>query len=205
MRPYTWRNYYVQPGYTYKFDLTGSTGDIYDIFHTSIKNAMKKALRNENIYISNDHKYIYDILSLVAKRYKDQNKKFRISENYIRNLMGTSVSDNIESIAIINNRYTVAGDITLTDRNKAYAWIGTVSRDENIPGAGELLLWKKIMEYKQRGLTEYDFVGANTRHICKHKAKFGAKLVPYFTAHKTSLKGKIALKIMKGSERDFYQ
>jgi hypothetical protein len=205
MRPYTWSNYYVQPGYTYKFDLTRGTADIYEIFHSSTKNAMMKALRKENLLISNDLKYIHDIRSLVAKRYEDQNKKFRISENYLRNLLGTSVSANIESIAIINNRCTVAGDITLTDRNRAYAWIGTVSRNENIPGAGELLLWNKITEYKQRGLSEYDFVGANTRHICKHKAKYGARLVPYFTAHKTSLKGKIALRLLRGSESDFFQ
>jgi hypothetical protein len=186
MRPYSWKNYTVAPNYTYRFDLSKDTDDIYNTFHTSTRNAMKKALQNESICISKDRKYLYDILSLVAKRYGDQNKKFGISENYFRNLMDSSVSDNIESIAVINNGRTVAGDITLTDRNNAYAWIGGVSREENIAGAGELILWEKIIEYKQRGFTEYDFVGANTRHICKHKAKFGARLVNYFAAHKTS-------------------
>jgi len=198
MRPYIWGKYIVQPYYTYKFDLRKQTEEIYNCFHSTTKNAIRNALKDSEILISKDHKYTNDILSLVEKRYLDQNRKFKINNGYFKKLKDSSIAKNIESIAVIHKERTIAGDITLTDKNIAYAWIGSVNRNENVPGVGELLLWKNIMEYTNRRFTSYDIVGANFRHICKHKAKYGANLINYFVVYKTSLKGKIGLDLMNG-------
>jgi len=202
MRSYNWKKYYVQPNYTYSFDLTEDKESIYNGFHTSTKNALKKAMSNKEIMISKDKKYSSEILSLVDKRYKTQNRKFKVNKYYFEKLMSSSLSDCIESIAIVHNDHTIAGDITLTDRNNAYAWVGSVNRDVSLPGAGELVLWEKIKEYAERGFSAYDIVGANTRHIRKHKAKYGAKLVGYFVVQKSSRKGKVALNFLNMAGKD---
>lgn len=202
MRPYFWKNYYVQPNYTYTFDLTAKNEELYNSFHSSTKNAIKKALDNKDIVISRDTKYTRDILSLVRQRYAAQKRKFKVSDRYFDTIMSSSLSENIESIAIIHKDRTIAGDITLTDQHNAYAWIGSVSREDNFPGVGELVLWEEIKELTGRGFTTYDFVGANTKHIRKHKAKYGAQLVDYFVVHKTSMKGKIALDLMNVYGKD---
>lgn len=196
MRPYVWNKYVVRPHYTYKFDITNNIQEIFNNFHSTTKNAIKKAINNNDIVISRDPKYLSDILALVKKRYKDQNRKFNISNNYLENLIDSSLSNNIESISIIHDENTIAGDIAITDRNFAYAWIGSVSRQKIIAGVGELVLWEKIKEYNERGYKSYDIIGANTRHICKHKAKYGANLVIYCVVQKVSLKGNVALTIM---------
>ena len=196
MRSYNWKKYYVQPSYTYSFNLTADKESIYNGFHSSTKNALKKAMSNKEIVISKDKKYSSEILSLVDKRYKTQNRKFKVNKYYFEKLMSSSLSDCIESIAIVHNECTIAGDITLTDRKNAYAWVGSVNRDVSLPGVGELVLWEKIKEYIDRGFSAYDIVGANTRHLRKHKAKYGAKLVSYFVVQKSSMRGSIALKAM---------
>ena len=193
MRPYVWKDYFIQPNYTYTFNLTQNQQKLYNGFQPSIKRFINKALKNDDIIISKNPKYIYDILSLVKKRYSDQNKKFKVSVDYLNALLDSELSNNIESIAVIHNEHVIAGDIALTDKNNTYAWIGSVNRELYMPGIGELLIWEKIKEYIERGFKYYDIIGANTPQIRKHKAKYGAKLVNYFTVRKTSMKGKIAI------------
>ena len=204
MRPYTWKKYYVHPRYTYIFDLTAKTEELYNHFHSTTKNAVKKAITNENIVISGNIKYAQDVLTLVRKRFEAKKIRFQISDRYFQQLMNSSLSDNIESVAILHNDRIVAGDIALTDKKNAYAWIGSVSRDGNYPGIGELVLWEKIKEFAGRGYLTYDIIGANRRDIRKHKAKYGARLADYYVVEKTSMKGSIALQLMKrfGKEND---
>ena len=197
MRPYIWKKYQVHPRYTYIFDLTAETGKLYNHFHSTIKNAVKKALTNQDIVISGDIKYAWDVLALVRKRFEAKKIRFQISDRYFQQLMNSSLSDSIESVAIHHNNRVVAGDITLTDKKNAYAWIGSVSRDGNYPGIGELVLWEKIKEFSGRGYLTYDLIGANRRDIRKHKAKYGARLVDYYVVQKTSMKGSLALQFMK--------
>jgi hypothetical protein len=197
MRPYIWRNYSVQPKYTYQFDLSEGEDRLFDRFHSVTKNMIKKAMANNDISISRDRKYIHSILSLTEQRFSDLDIKFRISAKYFEKLLGSNISQNIESIAIFHNGQLVAGNITITDRNNAYAWIGFVNREENISGVWELIFWENIKEYIQRGFTTYELVDANIRRLFKHKSRYGANLVNYYDVSKTSMRGKIALELMK--------
>lgn len=197
MRPYIWKKYKVKPNYTYIFDLKITSDEIFYSFHSSTKNAIRKTQKNTEISISYDRKYLYDTLSMVRIRYSDQNRKFKISDRYIEKLLNGAFTGNIESTTIMLNGNILAGTIDLSDGKNVYGWIGSVKRNGNISGGGEFLLWEKIKEYQNRGYTSYDIVGANTRHLCNHKAKYGARLVPYFVIDNSSGKGKIGLELMK--------
>ena len=90
---------------------------------------------------------------------------------------------------VIHEGNAIAGSIDLTDGNNVYAWVGSVSREEVVPGVGELILWEKIKDYHNRGYKTFD-VDANIRRLCKHKSRYGANLDNYFEVYKTSLKVK---------------
>ena len=197
LRPYIWKKFSIKPNYTYIFDLSKSSEEIFDNFHKTTKTAIRRAQKYSSIFLSNDQKYIIDILSMVNKRYKEQNRIFKITENYINQLLDSTLSGNIEATAIVHNGSIIAGSIDLVDKVNMYGWIGSVKREENISGAGEYLLWININEYQKRGYLTYDIVGANTKHLYNHKAKYGARLVQYFVVSKSSGKGKMALELMK--------
>jgi hypothetical protein len=158
---------------------------------------IKKATIDSNISISRERKYLYTILSSTEKRFSELDIKFRISAKYFENLLGSKISQNIESIAILHNGQLVAGNITVTDKKSAYAWIGFVDRKKNIPGVWELIFWENIKEYINRGFTTYEIVDANIRRLFKHKSRYGANLVDYYDVSKTSMRGKIAMEFMK--------
>lgn len=204
IRPYLWEKYNVNPNFTYILNLKNKNEEIYKKFYTSIRNNIKNAKKNRDILISHCMEHSYDTLSLVKERYSEQNRSFKVSENYIKNLMNSSFAQNIESVSLIHNGNLIAGTIDLMDRNHICSWLGTVNRKMNITGAGELLLWETLKEYRNKGYTTYDLVGANTRHLCDYKAKFGPDLVQYFVVYKASVKGKLALKLMNFYKKGSY-
>ena len=201
MRPYAWNGYKIRPSYTYRFNLTAGPGKIYQEFHSTTKNSLNKTGNNGTISVSREWKYATIILALVEKRYNEQNRVFNIGKRYFHDLVSSSLNENIEPVAVLYNGSIIAGDISLVDRKNAYAWLGTVNRPVDIRGGGELVLWENVKDYSQRGLKTYDFIGANTRHICKHKSKYGADLVMYFEIFKTSSLGSLALKVFKLYEK----
>jgi hypothetical protein len=196
MRPFAWRGFSVLPKYTYQFDLREGEEKLYNRFHSVTKNMIKKAENNKYISVSRDLKYILSILSITQARLSNLNIKFRISSEYLNKLLDSSISTNMESIAVIYNEHAIAGNITLTDNTNAYAWIGFVNKEEHIPGIWELIFWENIKEYSRRDYSTYEIVDANIRRLCQHKARYGAQLIHYFDVYKTSVKGEIALKLM---------
>ena len=196
MRPYIWKGFAVQPKYTYKFNLFDGNEKIFNNFHTTAKNKTKLAMKNNEISISRDRMQAYTILSLAERRSYDQKIKFRISTDYFNKLMDTSISNNFESTAIIHEGRTIVGSIDLLDKNNVYAWIASMSKEDYVPGGGELSLWERIKDYHNRGYKTFDMVDANIRRLCKHKSRYGASLVNYYYTYKTSIKGNIALKLI---------
>jgi hypothetical protein len=197
MRPYLWQGFQVKPLYSYTIDLTQGMETVHSGIYKKTKNALKQALNNENISISREDRFIDNIITLVGKRYGEQNRKYKISHQYINNLKESSIGEKIEVISILADGEFAGGDITLADKAKAYAWIGSVDRDRKVTGAGERVLWEKMKDYCERGFHSYDIVGGNTRHLCEHKSKYGPELIVYYQVTDTSFKGKISLKLFR--------
>ena len=201
MRPYVWKGYSVQAKFTYKFDLSRGNEQIYNGFNNAAKKELRKALNNNNLFISRNLKHAYSILSLAGKIFSEQNIRFRISDEYFKKLINSSFSNNIECLAVLDNRRPIAGSINLTDRSDAYVWVAAVNKGANIPGVGELVLWERIKDYHSRGIKYFDNMDANFERLCKHKARYGANLVNYFGVQKKSVKGMIAFELMKLSNK----
>lgn len=200
VRSYKNKGFSINPCYTYRFNLQKGQEWILENFNGAARNIMKKAKSYEKLSISNETNNAYNILELLEIRYAEQNLTFKINQSYIDLLLASPIKDNIEVISAIYQNHVVAGDIVLVFKKKAYVWQRAIKREINVAGTGELILWEKTKELIQRGIEYYDFVGANTPHICKHKSKYGADLVPYFDVFKTTIKGNIALKSLNISK-----
>jgi len=197
IRPYKWLGFSVNTSYTYRFELKDDSQKIHDEFHRTTRNVLQKAQKDSSLEITNENKNSEEILKMLRERYRMQGKKFKISSDYFRQLMDSSINENIEVIAVLSDKQFAAGDIALVFKKDAFAWLGTVNRDIKTNGIGELVLWEKIKDLSSRGINTYDIVGANTPHICKHKSKYGADLITYYDVFDTSFKGKVALKLLK--------
>jgi|GEM_PF-2792757 len=196
MRPYVWRGYSFSPKYTYTFDLSKGPEEVYNRFSHAARKYLRKALNNDELTISRDREYMHAILSLAEERSHDQDITFRITADYFQKLLDSSISSSIESIAVFDKGNLVAGNINLTDGDTVYAWVGIISKEHVIQGAGELVLWDNIKEYHKKGYKTFDIVDANIRRLCRHKSRYGPDLIDYPEVYKTSLKGKIALGLM---------
>ncbi len=201
IRSYKNKGFSINPCYTYRFNLQKGQEWILDNFNKAARNILKKAKSYEKLSVSHEKNNAYNILELLQTRYAEQNLTFKINHSYIDLLLASPIKDNIEVISAICQNHVVAGDIVLVFKEKAYVWQRAVKREDNVAGTGELILWEKIKELIQRGIEYYDFVGANTPHICRHKSKYGADLIPYFDVVKTTIKGKIALKLLNLSKK----
>lgn len=203
IRSYKNKGFTINPCYTYIFNLQKGQDWILGNFHTTARRELKKANNNEQLSISKDPANAYKIIDILKLRYAEQGLKFGITKSYFNYLISSSIKNNIEVISAVHQDRLIAGDIVLVYKEKAYSWLVTINKQEKIAGVGELIHWEKVKELIQRGISSYDFVGANTPHISKHKSRYGADLIPYFEVYKTSLKGKIALKLLNLSKKRF--
>ena len=201
IRSYKNNGFSINPCYTYRFNLQKGQEWIFDNFNKAARNILNKAKSCEKLSVSHEKNNAYNILEMLQTRYNEQNLKFKINQIYLDFLFSSSIKDNIEVISAICQNNFMAGDIVLVFKKKAYVWQRAVKREDNIAGTGELILWEKIKELLQRGIEYYDFVGANTPHICRHKSKYGADLVSYFDVFKTTSRGKIALNLLNLSKK----
>jgi len=68
----------------------------------------------------------------------------------------------------------------LYDNKRSYYLIGANDPDLRNTGASTKLMFEKILESKNKGLRELDFVGANSPQRGDYKVSFNADVFPYF-------------------------
>lgn len=72
----------------------------------------------------------------------------------------------------------VGGIVVLDDGDRVYRWQGGVRVDGYDFPANDLLDWHVMTDALDRGVAEYDLVGADNERISEYKAKFGPVLFP---------------------------
>lgn len=72
---------------------------------------------------------------------------------------------------------------------RALAWLAGTKANQLQSGVNQILNWHVLQELEQIGAAGIDMVGANLATVAVAKAKWGGKLVPYFTLHPTGVKG----------------
>lgn len=196
LRPFLWKGCIVKLNYTYKIDLSQGKESIYRGFDKRIREGIRSAEKYNNIIVREDDiEDIYRILTLVKERYALQGRKYKVEENYIRDIINSSLKEHVRIITAEINGETIAGSITLCYKEKVQDWIGATTPKEKVTGLNELLHWRIIQQAVDANFRYFESIGANTRHLCDHKSKYNPELISYHVVEKTSLKGKLAFNV----------
>lgn len=196
MRPFIWNIFRVSPEYTYEIPLSYGINEIFNSFDSRIRQQIRSAEKNKSLIIKKENpEIIKSFIKLIAKRYSEQGKEFKISEDYISNLLNGPLVNNIHFLAAYYNSSLISGLVLIEYKNVIQHWLGAISPKERIVGVNELLHWTAIKDFESKGFKSYELIGANTKHLCLNKSKYNPKLINYYVAEKMTMKGNIALNL----------
>jgi len=191
MRPFQWVNYHdrqagyfeVQPRYTALLDIT--TPDDATEYQTLRRRSLKKAedakleTRASDDYALLDH--------LQARTYEHQDVKRPENQGAMTKRIAAALGERGAGVVYVtyqDNR-PLAAALFAVDSHRAYFVAGGHEPDDRNLNAGTKLMVDAFRHLRQeRGVTEVDFVGANSPNRGAFKLSFGARLVPFFAVGK---------------------
>lgn len=184
MRFFKWNDFSVSPNYTYHLNLNESLDEIINSFRKSKRKNIQNDFDEDleiNIGGKKAIKFIYDNKK---DRYEAQGKKFRSDLEYFYDLNSTLSSDHFLTYIATYEGKMASGFIVFMDENKGYCWHSAGKPDVDL-SLNDILYWRLIKDFKEKGLEICDLVGANTPRIRKYKSEFNPELVSYYQIKKS--------------------
>ncbi|WP_160132757.1 GNAT family N-acetyltransferase [Halococcus salsus] len=185
-RPYRWEGLSVDPSFTYRLPLDERSSDeVLQSFSRSLRREIGSAEESAVEVETAEHtvEAAHEVYDDVAARYAEQDEHFGPSWAYVEDLV-RSLDERCRVYVAREDGVYEGGIIALYSNDAAYYWLGGARSGGN-SGVNSLLHWRLIEDIVADpplgSVHEYDLVGANTEHLCRYKAKFGADLAPYYT------------------------
>lgn len=190
-RPFKWNDADVSPAYTYVVDLTPDKEDLLMSFSSDARNNVNKT---DDTYTIKEGSVddVDRIIEQVRARYREQGKGFNFPIEFGRELV-TELPDGFVRpyCCYVEGEY-VGGILTYEDDDRIHRWHGGVKTDIDLP-VNDLLDWYIMTDAMERGINEYDLVGADDRRITSYKAKFSPSLRPFYNIEYSTWSGKVIL------------
>jgi hypothetical protein len=179
LRPYRWAGFEATPGYTYRVDLLDDHDEMLSEFSSDARRNVTNtdADAYEIVTYEGDVDAVKRIRNRVEDRYDEQDKEYLLDEDFVVDL-ARRMPEHVRPVEIYADDEFAGGMITLDDGDTVYRWQGSVRFDVDVP-ANDLLDWHIMTDAVERGRTQYDMVGANTKRLNEYKSKFGPRLVAY--------------------------
>lgn len=190
VRPFKWKGYQCNPVYTYFLNISDKH-EVFEKFDGRIRTGIRKARQNGLTYKHADNNMAPQVIKAVSERYKEQGLSFALNRELIDRILTSRAGDFIETTGVFDNEGFVSGNILIKFNNRVHHWIGGIQPSRNQQGANELLHWSGIERYADEGVFEYEFMGANTRHLCDHKSKYNPELRVFYSCEWHNNKGKL--------------
>jgi len=186
VRPYQWRDFEVQPRYTYVVDLDTTPDDLLARFSSDLRKRVRDEYDTNYEVVEADTDAIEDIVALTRERHREQGESFPISGEFVRDLADALPPGAIRPYVCRVDGDVVGGLVDVESDTAAGAWIANGKTDAPVP-VNDLLEWQVCVDGIDRGLERLDLMGANHERIYTYKAKFAPDLVPYYTIKKGSV------------------
>ncbi|MFW6134491.1 MAG: GNAT family N-acetyltransferase [Elusimicrobiota bacterium] len=190
IRSFKWIGYRCEPGYTYFLNITDKD-KVFERFDGRIRTGIRKAQQSELFYKHADNSMIPLIIDAVLGRYKEQGLSFALNQELMGQLRNSHAGSFIETTGVFDDEGFVTGNILIRFKNNVHHWIGGVQPYRNHQGANEFLHWSGIDRYSDEGIRHYEFMGANTRHLCEHKSKYNPELRVFYSCEWYNTRGKL--------------
>jgi len=183
-RPFIWGGYSADPNYHYSFDLSLGKSVLWQSLkkqtRKNIKNAVDKVELTEGK--STDLRFIY---SSLERRYKEQNRVFGESFDYINDVY-LNYSNNLQILMAKIDGEPIATLVNIFYKDKMLSWVGNAKTNLSGVYPNDLLMWKSIEYGCGEGYQIFYEIGANTPRLAQYKSNFNPSLVVGFTIKKSS-------------------
>jgi hypothetical protein len=187
IRVFKWSKYFVEPDFTYYFDLRKSNDELWNGLKGKIRNNIKEAEElGMKLTKGSDLDGYYEMLKT---RYEESPSSLtHINKNYIEDITET-FPENI-SIYYLSSRDDEILNVLLTQGYKTHymLWLGCLKI--KMPGT-EYMVWKVIADAKARGYTKAENPGADVERLNEFKAKFNPELGIFYKIVKKTNLGRI--------------
>lgn len=189
VRPFKWLGYECRPGYTYFLDITDKE-KVFERFDGRIRTGVRKAQNSRLFYNHANNSHTPLVIDAVSERYRQQGLSFALDHELMERLISSEAGRFIETTSVFDSEGFVTGNILIKFKNKVHHWIGGVQPHRNHAGVNEFLHWSGIKRYSDEGISLYEFMGANTKHLCDHKSKYNPELRVFYSCEWNNVKGK---------------
>ena len=186
-RPFAWNGFDITPRYTYVLDLEPGPDALMDGFSSDARRNVRRADETDVVITERGRDAIGEIVSHLQDRHDAQDVHYPVDPGFVADLDRALPEGQVRTyVASVDGDY-VGGMVTLEDETTVFRWQGGArpKGDASLP-VNDLLDWRIITDAVDRGRTRYDFVGANTPHLCEYKSKFGPDLVSYAVAERST-------------------
>lgn len=183
-RPFDWQSMSVSPAFTYRVDASDPEST-KAAFSKSLRRNLRDA-RDLGVTVERADDCTAAVYGDVRDRYEDQGDPFRITREYVTDLVDALGDRARTFVARDPGGEYLSGVVALYSSDAAYFWLGGAKTTYEGTSVNGLVHWRILRDVAEDPpvdtATEYDLVGANTERLCKYKAQFGGRLVPYYVA-----------------------
>ena len=191
VRQWQWHGFLAEVRYTFYLEIP------YDIelSANSTRGKVRKAERAGFVCEVAPKKMFSEVIQCLAETESRQKFSYKLDvkdlevaldllgEDVFRTYVCRSKSGELASCRIV---LSVSG-------SRAVDWVAGTREDFLSSGATQLLIWYVLKDLAQRGVTGFDFAGANLPSVSASKADWGGKLTPYYAIRPLNLRTLAAL------------
>lgn len=178
VRPFQWNDYDVTPRYTYELDLSKGTDALLD----SVSRDARTSVTGEadcEIEPADDAGIAY-IVDRVNDRYSADDGGLQLDLDYVRDVFDALPDGQARANLARVDGDPVSGRLQFRFDGTLRFWQGSPKPDERVDApVNDLLNWAVIAGAADDGLARCDLTGANTRRVCRYKAKFNPRVSTY--------------------------
>ncbi|MFP8952649.1 lipid II:glycine glycyltransferase FemX [Natrialbaceae archaeon A-arb3/5] len=181
VRPFTWNEYDVTPGYTYVVDLEGSEEELLGRFSSDARSNVRNADEDAYTIEVGDGDDVERLVEQVARRYENQGQPFHLRSAFVRSVYEALPDGAIQPYVCRVDGEVLGGILVVESETTRYRWQGGVKPDTEIDlPINDLLDWHVMRDGLRDGLDRYDLVGAGVPSINRYKAKFNPRLETHY-------------------------
>ncbi|WP_158055481.1 lipid II:glycine glycyltransferase FemX [Halorussus halophilus] len=185
-RPFAWNNFGVTPRCSYVVDLTPDENELLDSFSSDARNHIRTSDESDYSIREGSRDDVRRLMKLTEERHAEKGVQFPLEIEFVVALYDALPAGYIRPYVCLVGGEPVGGTLTIEDGDTCYAWQGGVKPRTTILPVNDLVDWHIMREMKARGLTRYDFMGANERGLVDYKAKFAPELTTYYHCTRTT-------------------
>lgn len=198
-RPYGWETLDLSPAFTYVLDVDRPLEDILNRFSRSLRREIRHG-RDLDVSVRVEGADAGQrVFEQTLDRYDDQDRTLPVDWEYVRDLLDALDERYRVYVARDPSDRFLGGITVLYAGDTAYFWQGGAKESYENISVNSLIHWNIISDIADdaslASISRYDLMGANTKRLCKYKAKFGAELVPYYIVQSDGIATKLAKRL----------